>query len=123
MNKMIYILAATGLVVASCGTRQPVKTAGINYDYMDTTARPGDDFARYATGHWADYNPQPKEYPIWGTIYKVRDDNTANLATMIQEIAGRQNEKGSIAQKIGDLYTMAMVILGLCTILDRTVEV
>ena len=108
MNKMIYILAATGLVVASCGTRQPAKTAGINYDYMDTTARPGDDFARYATGHWADYNPQPKEYPIWGTIYKVRDDNTANLATMIQEIAGRQNEKGSIAQKIGDLYTMAM---------------
>ena len=108
MNKMIFILAATGLVVASCGTRQPVKTAGINYDYMDTTARPGDDFARYATGHWADYNPQPKEYPIWGTIYKVRDDNTANLATMIQEIAGRQNEKGSIAQKIGDLYTMAM---------------
>ena len=75
---------------------------------MDTTARPGDDFARFATGHWADYNPQPKEYPSWGTIYKVNEENTVNLAGLIQEIAARDNEKGSIAQKIGDLYKMAM---------------
>ena len=108
MKKMIFILAATGLVVASCGTKEPAKTAGINYDYMDTTARPGDDFARYATGHWIDYNPKPKEYSLWGTVFKVRDDNISTLASMIQEIAGRENEKGSIAQKIGDLYTMAM---------------
>ena len=46
MKKMIFIMAATGLVVASCGTKEPAKTAGINYDYMDTTARPGDDFRR-----------------------------------------------------------------------------
>ena len=104
---MIFFLAASGLVIASCGTK-PEKTAGINYDYMDTTARPGDDFARYASGHWADYNPQPKEYPSWGTIYKVNEENTINLAAMIQEIAGRKNAGGSIAQKIGDLYNMAM---------------
>ena len=107
MKRMIFFLAASGLVIASCGTK-PEKTAGINYDYMDTTARPGDDFARYASGHWADYNPQPKEYPSWGTIYKVNEENTINLAAMIQEIAGRKNAGGSIAQKIGDLYNMAM---------------
>ncbi|MBO4769073.1 MAG: M13 family metallopeptidase, partial [Bacteroidales bacterium] len=66
------------------------------------------DFAKYATGHWADFNPQPKEYPSWGTIYKVRDDNTAALSSLFLEIAGKENEKGSIAQKIGDLYNMAM---------------
>jgi putative endopeptidase len=105
---MIFIMAATGLVVASCGTKESAKTAGINYDYMDTSVRPGDDFAKYATGHWADYNPQPKEYPMWGTIYKVSEENTVNLASMIQEIAAKENAKGSIAQKIGDLYNMAM---------------
>jgi len=108
MKKMIFILAAAGAVVAACGTKQPAKYAGINYDYMDTTARPGDDFAKYATGHWADYNPQPKEYPMWGTIYKVSEENTVNLASMIQEIAAKDNTQGSIAQKIGDLYNMAM---------------
>ena len=105
---MILFFAAAGLVVAACGTKQPVKSAGINYDYMDTTARPGDDFARYATGHWADFNPQPPEYPSWGTIYKVRDQNTETLAGLIREIAGAENEKGTIAQKIGDLFNMAM---------------
>ena len=107
MKRTLFILTAAALAVVSCGPKQ-VKTAGINYDYMDTTARPGDDFARYATGHWADYNPQPKEYPSWGTIYKVRDDNTAALSSLFVEIAGNENEKGSIAQKIGDLYNMAM---------------
>ena len=108
MKKMIFILAAAGAVVAACGTKQPEKYAGINYDYMDTTARPGDDFTKYATGHWADFNPQPKEYPMWGTIYKVSEENTVNLASMIQEIAAKSNAQGSIAQKIGDLYNMAM---------------
>ena len=38
---MIFFLAAAGLVLGSCGTKQPEKTAGINYDYMDTTVKPG----------------------------------------------------------------------------------
>lgn len=54
---------------------------------MDTTARPGDDFAKYATGHWADLNPQPLEYPMWGTVAKVSDENVKALAGLIKDIA------------------------------------
>ena len=107
MKKMLFFLAAAGLIVASCGTK-PAKTAGLNYDYMDTTARPGDDFAKYATGHWGDFNPQPPEYPSWGAFTKLAEENTKTLASLIQEIAAKDNEKGSVAQKIGDLYNMAM---------------
>ena len=107
MKKMIFLLAAAGLVVASCGTK-PAKYAGINYDYMYTEVRPGDDFAKYATGHWGDFNPQPPEYPQWGAFTKLADENTKTLASLIQEIAAKDNAKGSIAQKIGDLYNMAM---------------
>ena len=108
MKKMVFLLAAAGLVAASCGTKQPGKTVGINYDYMDATVKPGDDFAQYATGHWGDFNPQPPEYPSWGAFNKLAEENTKTLAGLIQEIAAKDNEKGSIAQKIGDLYTMAM---------------
>ena len=108
MKKMIFLMAATGLVIASCGTKEPVKTAGINYDYMNTSVQPGDDFAQYATGHWIDCNPQPPEYPSWGALSKLGEENTRILAALIQEIAGKENETGSIAQKIGDLYNMAM---------------
>ena len=108
MKKMVFLLAAAGLVAASCGTKHPGKTVGINYDYMDATVKPGDDFAQYATGHWGDFNPQPPEYPSWGAFNKLAEENTKTLAGLIQEIAAKDNEKGSIAQKIGDLYTMAM---------------
>ncbi len=107
MKLKTILLCAAVLALAAC-SQKPVKTAGINYAYMDTTARAGDDFARYATGHWADFNPQPLEYPTWGTIYKVADDNVKALADLIKEIAARQNRQGSIPQKIGDLYNMAM---------------
>lgn len=66
---------------------QPAKTVGINYACMDTTARPGDDFAKYATGHWADLNPHPLEYPMWGTVTKVSDENVKALAGLIKDIA------------------------------------
>lgn len=46
-----FLLLCGCLAIASACCNQPVKTAGINYAYMDTTARPGDDFAKYATGH------------------------------------------------------------------------
>ena len=107
MKKMLFLLAAAGLVAASCGTK-PAKTAGINYDYMDTNVRPGDNFAQYATGHWGDFNPQPPEYPSWGAFTKLAEENIKTLQGLIQEIAAKDNEKGSIAQKIGDLYNMAM---------------
>lgn len=51
--KKSFLLLCGCLAIASACCNQPAKTAGINYAYMDTTARPGDDFAKYVTGHWA----------------------------------------------------------------------
>lgn len=106
--KKSFLLLCGCLAIASACCNRPAKTAGINYAYMDTTARPGDDFAKYATGHWTDLNQQPLEYPMWGTVAKVSDENVKALAELIKDIAAQQNEKGSIAQKIGDLYSMMM---------------
>ena len=88
MKRLLFVLIVAGLVAASCAPKQ-AKTTGINYAYMDTTVRPGDDFAKYATAHWAEYNPQPKEYPSWGAFEKLGEENTYNLAALIQDIAAR----------------------------------
>ena len=107
MKRLLFVLIAAGLVVASCAPKQ-AKTTGINYAYMDTTARPGDDFAKYVTGHWIDYNEQPKEYPSWDAFSKLSEDNTYKLATLIQNIAAKEQKKGTVEQKIGDIYNMVM---------------
>lgn len=106
--KKLILMTCAALMTAVASGQEAVKTAGIEYKYMDTSARPGDDFAKYATGHWAEFNPQPKEYPMWGTVTKVSDDNMKALAAMIQDIAATQNERGTVARKIGDLYNLVM---------------
>jgi len=106
MKKILFLLS-TVAIMASC-SQQTAKVAGINYQYMDTTVLPGNDFAQYAIGHWGDYNPQPLEYPMWGATTKVYDDNTKTLAALIQDIASKENEPGTIAQKIGDTYNLMM---------------
>lgn len=108
MGKSFLLLCSGAVLVSACCGNSPVKTAGIDYAYMDTTVSPGNDFARYATGHWAEMNPQPPEYPMWGTMAKVMDDNVKDIADLIKEIASSKNKKGSVEQKIGDLYNMAM---------------
>ncbi len=108
MKKLLIMSAICAAALASCQKPAVEQTSGLNYTNLDTTARPGDDFARYATGHWIDNNPQPAMFPRWGSFTKLADDNTNQLAELIQGIAAQQNEKGSVAQKIGDLYNMAM---------------
>ena len=106
-KKIFIVMALTSLIMTACST-PAVRTSGINYDNMDTTARPGDDFARYAGGHWIDHNPQPPEYARWGVFNKISDDNVKVLSDLFKEIASSKNKKGSIEQKIGDLYNMVM---------------
>ena len=107
MKKFILMSAICAAALTGCQNSVD-KTTGLNYSNMDTTANPGDDFFQYATGHWIDNNPQPDMFPRWGSFTKLGDDNTKQLAELIQGIAAQENEKGTVAQKIGDLYNLSM---------------
>lgn len=82
--------------------------SGLHYENMDPSVKPGDDFFQYATGNWVKNNPQPPIYPMWGSFTKLDDDNTKAVAGIIQDISKRRNKPGTVEQKIGDLYKLAM---------------
>ena len=107
MKKLLYV-SMLCIAALACSCKHEVKTTGLNYDYLDTTTRPGDNFYQFATGHWLDYNPQPAEYPVWDAFGVIGEKNTKLIASLIQDIAAKPQEPGSIAQKIGDLYNLAM---------------
>ncbi|MBO4503488.1 MAG: M13 family metallopeptidase [Bacteroidales bacterium] len=82
--------------------------SGLHVENLDTSVDPGDNFFQYATGNWITHNPQPPIYPMWGSFTKLDDDNTKAVAGIIQNISGRRNKPGTVEQKIGDLYKLAM---------------
>lgn len=94
--------------LTACTQKQQTFNSGIDYTNIDTTAQPGNDFAQYATGNWIIKNPRPEAFAKWGSFAKLGDDNTQMINELIQELAGQENETGSAAQKIADLYKLSM---------------
>ena len=82
--------------------------SGIKTSNMDLTAQKGSDFYQYACGGWMAANPLTDEYSRFGTFDQLAENNREQLKGLIGEIAAGQHEQGTIAQKIGDLYNMAM---------------
>ena len=77
---------------------------------MDTSIKPGDDFFEYANGTWIKNNPIPDNENSWGSFVVLRHENTQKLLGLLEEVS-RQSvtaPKGSIIQRVGDLYASGM---------------
>jgi putative endopeptidase len=83
-------------------------TSGIDLSNLDTTAVPGVDFYQYACGGWMKSHPLTAEYARFGSFDLLAENNRTQLNELIKGLAAQQNAEGSIEQKIGDLYNLAM---------------
>ena len=105
--KTLATWAMAALATVAC-TNNKTMESGIKLENLDTTAVAGDDFFRYACGGWMDSHPLTDEYSRFGSFDKLAEDNREQLRTLITGIAEAENAPGTVAQKIGDLYNMAM---------------
>ena len=102
------MMIVSAMVAASCG-RKEAQTSGIYLSNLDTTAVAQDDFYQYACGGWMKNNPLTGEYSRFGSFDKLAEDNREQLKGLITELAEKPNKSvGSVEQKIGDLYNLAM---------------
>ena len=112
MRKLIFTLAALAVMTTACTTKE--QTTGIDLANLDTTAIPQNDFYQYACGGWMANNPLTPEYSRFGSFDKLGLQNLEQVNGLIQEIAEKVTgdrlhvTEGSIAQKIGDIYNLAM---------------
>ena len=105
MKKILFTLAAFVLMTTACTKQQ---TTGIDLANLDTTAAPQNDFYQFACGGWMANNPLTPEYSRFGSFDKLGLQNLEQVNGLIQDIAAKKHEQGSISQKIGDVYNLAM---------------
>ena len=96
-------------VLASCQTNgESSQKSGLDLANLDSTYLPGTDFYMFATGGWQKAHPLTDEYSRYGSFDVLQENNNKQLRELIEGVAAQQNEKGSVAQKIADLYNSAM---------------
>ena len=95
-------------LLTACGSSTAPLTSGIDLANLDTTAAPGTDFYRYATGGWSDSHPLTAEYARFGSFDLLAENNRTQLRELIEGVAAQKNEPGSIADKIAQMYNSAM---------------
>ena len=99
-------LMVMAIALGSCQNNQ--LGIGIKLDNMNDSVAPGTDFYQYACGGWMKSNPLSSEYSRFGSFDVVAENNKEQIKSLIEELSAKDNERGSIAQKIGDLYKMSM---------------
>ena len=76
---------------------------GLDLSARDPSVKPGDDFYRYATGHWLATHTIPADRTRWGTLDQLAEDADERVRKLIQNLP-QQAPAGSIEQKVGDYY-------------------
>jgi putative endopeptidase len=76
---------------------------GLDLTSHDSSVKPGDDFYRYADGHWIDTNQIPPDRTNWGASAELVDRAEHNIRGIAESLPADAPE-GSNEQKVGDLY-------------------
>lgn len=112
--KIMFPLMAAGLMVlAGCGNNAQ-KTDGqsscksVNLANLDTTVAAGADFYQYACGGWMKEHPLKPEFSRYGVFEQLMETNREQLRALVEELKAAPQEEGSVAQKIGMLYELAL---------------
>ena len=96
------------LPLAAFAAASAFAQTGVNKANMDPSARPGTDFFEYANGGWNAAHPLTAEYSRYGAMDDLAENNRRQLRELIEGFAHQTNAPGSLGQKIGDLYNLAM---------------
>ena len=106
--KTKMMIAMAGLATMVACTSEKKLGSGIDLTDMDTTAVAGDDFFQYACGGWMKKNPLPAAYSRYGSFDVLAEENNNRVNGILDELLKGTFEQGTVEQKLGDLYKLAM---------------
>ena len=103
VKALIFALSLTATMSASAQG-----TAGIDRANMNLSVKPGNDFYEYAIGGWRKAHPLDAEHARNGSFTDLDEMNQKRILELIQEYSSKPQAQGTLGQKIGSLYNLAM---------------
>ena len=87
----------------------PEKVVAVNFDYMDSTVRPSDDFFRFVNGGWVDKTEIPADQGRWGSFNELREMTNETVLDVLESAAGNEKySEGTDQRKAADFYSIGM---------------
>jgi putative endopeptidase len=93
---------AAGRDPAAAGHAQ-IGDFGLDLTGRDRSVRPGDDFERYANGHWDDTTEIPADRASWGSFQMLRERSLTQVREILEALPDHA-APGSNVQKLADFY-------------------
>ena len=103
--KAMSLLFALSLTAMTAGAQG---TSGIDRANMNPSVKPGNDFYEYAIGGWRKAHPLDAEHARNGSFTDLSEMNEKRILGLIEEYSSKPQQQGTLGQKIGSLYNLAM---------------
>ncbi|MCZ8322129.1 MAG: M13 family metallopeptidase [Novosphingobium sp.] len=115
------VLAETAPAAAAPAAQPAVPAAkaapawgwGIQLDYMDRSAKPGDDFDRFVNGKWHDATAIPADRSVYGSFIELAELSEQRMKAIIEEVAKGQHPAGSDQARIAAVFNAYMDTAGI----------
>ncbi|MDM3871853.1 M13 family metallopeptidase [Porticoccus sp. W117] len=116
MKKLTVMVSATVMaLLVACGgqvaddTPKPVfGDWGVDLTARNMDIKPGDDFYRYSSGSWLDDYQLPPDKVRYGLFSRLAEGAQKQVKNIILDLGDSSYPKGTVEQKIGDLYKSYM---------------
>ena len=105
MKTKTLLVSFSMMATAACAQNL---SSGIDKANMNLDVKPGADFYEYAAGGWLKTHPLDAEHPTNGAFVDLEEQNQKRIKGLIEEYSSTSQPKGSLGQKIGDLYNLMM---------------
>lgn len=105
MKTKTLLVSFSMIATAACAQNL---SSGIDKANMNLDVKPGADFYEYAAGGWLKTHPLDAEHPTNGAFVDLEEQNQKRIKGLIEEYSSKSQPKGSLGQKIGDLYNLMM---------------
>jgi putative endopeptidase len=106
MKRIVTMMAMASITLMTMA--QGELGSGLNTADFNKSVRPGDDFYEYACGGWMKNHPLPAAYSRYGSFDRLQEDNDKRINGILTELLNNNYQKGTIEQKLSDLYKLAM---------------